>query len=539
MRKLNFSIPSVGKACISGSLLAVVAIGLSSQVGQAAEKSPWTDTFTMALGGKERLFATYQGSPYLIIDPNDASNASLLLGRKDVVVVAKFERDGVSGTRQRLKLSNLPGVIAEGDAQLFATRLEGDNLYFFGSLTMDEKGGRLEVRAIEVAPSDAQIIAQRIADLKPDDYAGRLKAANDIRERTRNHPNKEFWLSAADNIVAQVIDDAAAAAEQTKDAALLNQAVTWSIEILKDPTKAGRIASATWLHAPGVVGTEDITKRMRRLGLEIYKDEWRPRAEALSMEFEDRFAALLWKDADGFYKLGRWADLHGDFLPRSRDRSYRCYQAGYRANPNHPGIRNELGLPSQAGGSNGAAITADYQHVPTGTLVQAPQGWKRGERIEGDITWTDPNSETAYIAATVSEAPANLPIDTLWANAITSQRAKTDFQLIEEDEPLFPQGLAKRARFTFREGRYLRHHEMLLAYNPQARVAVRLDASFAEEESSQVHTTLLSTFDRLVIPNIRPGSASVPPPTNGPGPQGGPRPPGGQPPIPPRGLAGP
>ena len=510
MRKPLFPIRRVFQTCISISLLGLAVIGMPLQALHAAEKSPWTETFTMALGGKERLFASYQGNPYLIIEAADASNSAILIGRKDVVVVAKFERDGVSATRQRLQLSTIPGVVAEGDTQLFATRLEGDNLYFFGTLSMDDTGGRLEIRAVETAPSDAQIIAQRLSGLKPGDYLERLNAANDIRERNRSQPNKEFWLSAADNIVAQVIDDAAAAAESAKDPALLNQAVSWAIELLKDPTKAGRIASAGWMRAPGMAGADELAKRMRRLGLELYKNEWRPRAEALSLEFEDRFAALSWKDADGFYKLGRWADLHGEFLPRPRDRSYRCYQAGYRANPNHQGIRNELGLPNQVSGDGGlASITADYQHTPTGTLVQAPQGWKRGERIEGDITWTDPSSETAYIAATVIEAPVNLPIDALWANALTSQRAKTDFQLVEEDEPLFPQGLAKRARFTFREGRYLRHHEMLLAFNPQARVAVRLDASFAEEELPQVHTTLLATFDRLVIPNMRPGAAGT------------------------------
>jgi hypothetical protein len=498
------------KTCISSSLLGLTVIGTPFLALHAAEKDPWTETFTMPLGGKERLFANYQGDPYLLIEAADASNTAILRGRKDVVVIAKFERDGVSSSRQRLKLSTIPGVIAEGDSQLFATHLEGDNLYFFGTLSMDEAGGRLEVRAVETAPSDAQIIAQRLTGLKPGDYLERLKAANDIRERNRTQPNKEFWLSAADNIVAQVIDDAAAAAQANKDPVLLNQAITWAIELLKDPTKAGRIASAEWMRAPGASGTEALAKRMRRLGLELYKNEWRPRAEALSLEFEDRFAALSWKDADNFYKLGRWADLHGEFLPRARDRSYRCYQAGYRANPNHPGIRNELGLPNQAGDDGGlAAMTADYLHTPTGTLVPAPHGWKRGERIEGDITWTDPNSETAYIGATVIETPVNVPIDVLWANALAVQRAKTDFQLIEEDEPLFPQGLAKRMRFTFREYRYMRHHEMLLAFNPRARVAVRLDASFAEEELSQVHATLLSTFDRLVIPNLRPGAAGA------------------------------
>lgn len=490
-------------------LVALLAWSLSSAT--AADDFPWSESFTMSIGGQERTFASYHGGNYLVLAATDGANRTLLLGTKDIVLTAKFERDGVTGTRQRVRLSGFPDIVAEGDAQLFATRLEGDNLYFFGTLTMADVGkGKLDITAVEVAPSDAQIIARQLADVAPGDYAGRLKAAAAIRDRAQTQPNKEFWLASADNIVAQIIDDASTAAEKAKDPALANQAITWAIDVLKDPTKAGRVASSAWLRTPGQVGADEIAKRMRRLGLELYKEQWRPRVEALSMEYEDRFAAINWKDADAYYRLGRWADLHGDFLPRARDRSYRCYQAGYRANPNHQGIRNELGLPNAVRGDGTQAIgTADYQHAPTGALVPAPQGWKRGDRIEGDITWIDPSSETTYIAATVIETPDNMQMDGLWNGVIAALRSKPEFQITEEEEPLFPQGIAKRMRFTFREGRYLRLHETILAFNSQARTAVRLDSAYSDEEAQSVHTALLSTFDRLVIPSVRPNG--IPP----------------------------
>ena len=486
--------------------LAALLAWSAATVASAADEFPWRESFAMQISGQERTFASYHGGSYLVLSPADAANHALLLGRKDVVLTAKFERDGVTGTRQRVRLSGFPEVVAEGDTQLFAARLEGDNLYFFGTLTMlDEGKGRLEIAMVEAAPSDAQIIERQLAHIAPSDYAGRIKAAGAVRDRAQSQPNKEFWLSAADNVVAQAIDDAAAAAEKAKDPALVNQAITWAIDALKDPTKAGRIASAAWLRAPGQAGADELAKRMRRLGLEMYKDQWRPRIEALSMEYEDRFAAINWKDADSYYRLGRWADLNGEFLPRARDRSYRCYQAGYRANPNHQGIRNELGLPNSVrGDGTQATVTADYQHSVTGALVPAPQGWKRGDRIEGDITWIDPSSETTYIAASVIETPDSMTMDNLWSGVISSLRVKPEFQIIEEEEPLFPQGIAKRLRFTFRDGRYVRSHETILAFNTQAHAAVRLDAGFADEEAATVHAAVLSTFDRLVIPNTRP-----------------------------------
>ena len=465
---------------------------------------PWTESFSMVISGQDRVFAVYHGGNFMVLAPADATNRTLLLGQKDVVITAKFERDGVTGTRQRVRLSSFPEAVAEGDSGLFAARLEGDNLYFFGSLTTPATGkGRFDIIAVESSPSDAQIIANQLAGIPATDYVARLKAASLIREHAATQPNKEFWLSSSDNIISQVIDDASAAAAKTQDAGLLNQAITWSIETLHDTTKAGRVASAAWLK--GTANADEIAKRLRHLGMEMYKDQWQPRAEALAKEFEDRFADISWKDADLFYRLGRWADLHGEYLPRAKDRSYRCYQAGYRANPNHQGIRNELGLPNMVkGDGTQTQISADFQHTPTGTLVPAPRGWKRGDRVEGDITWVDPQSETAYISAAVIETPDNPSMDLIWQNLEASLRSRPDFAIVEQDEPTFPQGLARRIRFTFREGRYARQHELILALNPAARVAVRLDAGFADDEQVAIHQVLLSTFDRLVIPNQRP-----------------------------------
>ncbi len=490
--------------CCTAASLAWAADNAPQVAPQAV---PWSESFTMVISGQDRVFATYHNGNYLVLSPADASNTTLLLGKKDVVLTAKFVRDGVAGSRQQVHLTSFPEVTADGDAGLFAARLEGDNLFFFGSMATAATGkGHFNILAVEAAPSDAQIIASLVADIPPTDYAARFKAASRIREHAASQPNKEFWLSASDNVIAQTIDDATVIATEKKDALLLDQAITWCIDILHDTTKAGRVASLPWVK--GTAHAEDISKRLRHLGMEMYKDQWQPRSEALAKEFEDRFVEISWKDADAYYRLGRWADLHGEDLARTKDRSYRCYEAGYRANPNHQGIRNELGLPNMVRGDGTQTQTnADFQHAETGTLIPAPQNWKRGDRVEGDITWVDPQSETAYLSASIIETPENPSLDTLWQNIEGSLRSRPEFAIVEQDDPTFPQGLARRFRFTFREGRYVRQHELILALNSAARVAVRLDAGFADEEQAAIHQVLLSTFDRLVIPNQRPSPA--------------------------------
>jgi hypothetical protein len=484
--------------------LLTACLGLS--LASAADEVPWSETFSMVIGGQERSFAVYHKGSYLVLATGDAGNRNLLLGTKDVVIASKFERDGGNASRARVRLSNFPDVIAEADAALFTTHLEGDNLFLFGSLSTPASGkSRFEVQFVETAPSDAQVIAQLLNNLAPEDYAGRLKAGAAIRDRAATQPNKEFWLSAGDNVMTQVIDDVAAAAEKKKDAALLEQAITWSIDLLHDPAKAGKVGSAAWIRVPNTPGAEEVTRRMRRLGMEFYKDQWRPRAESLGLEFEDRFAAISWKDADGYYRLGRWADIHGEFLPQAKDRSYRCYQAGFRANPKHQGIRNELGMPNDVRGDGTQnEANADYVHSASGTVIQAPPNWKRGDRIEGDITWIDPTSESAYIAGSVIETPENPLLGPMWVTQLAGMHAKPEFTQLEEDELTFPLGQAKRLRWQYKEGNFVRLRETILALNPTAKIAVRLDSAYAEDEQTQVHQILISTFDRLVIPNQAP-----------------------------------
>ena len=475
-----------------------------------AAEGPWAETFTLPIAGDERTMVVHDSSTWLLIQPADIGNIPLLTGRKEVVLETKCARELQDGNRVRMSLGSYPGWIAEGPSEVWATAIDIDNLYLYGILeSRDGETPRLTVTHVEPAPSDAQVIAKHLKDIATRDWNARLKAAEWVRSQSTHQPNKEFWLSSSDGVIGQVIDDAALAAGETRDLLLLDQAITWSVEMLHDIPRAGRIASAPWIKSTPGATADALSRRLRRLGLEMYRDLWRPRAEALTLEFEDRFLAIGWKDADAFYRLGRWADTNGEFLPQAKDRTYRCYQAGFKADPNHQGIRNELGLPNTVHG-DGTRVeeSGDFIHHATGVTVPIPQGWKRGDRLAGDITWIDPTSETAYISASIINTPDSDILDATWATVTAPLTAREGFSMVNQEDLNFAQGGARRMHYRFKEGKYIRQGEVLLAVHAGAHLGVRLDASFADEEADNVRRLMMIAFGRMVIPDQAPSEAA-------------------------------
>ena len=462
----------------------------------------------MPLAGSERTLVVYGGGTWLLMHHREIMDPALLIGSKDVVIEAKFERELQMGERLRVRLPMHPTWQVEGPGELWNTHLDGDNVWMFGSLAFSGTGQPvLTVRAVESATSDTQRIASHLEGIAVEDWAARLKAAAWVRDQHQNQPNKEFWFNRADQMISQVVDDAAAKAGEHKNFVLLNEAITWTVDLLKDPVRAGRLASAPWIAEAGGPPLDELNRRLRRLDLEVYHNQWLPRPVALTMEFDDRFASLGWRDAEGYYKLGRWTDINAEILPRAKDRAWRCYQAGYRADPTHPGILKELGLRSMAGGTAVAdKANADWVHAATGILVPAPQGWRKGERIKGEITWVDPKSETAYIAASVVALPASGDFNGAWDNVVGPIRDLTEYAELGVDDISSALGKARRLRYRFKEGRSLRLAEILLVSNPTIGQAVRLDAAYVEEEQERIRGAVMMTFDRIVIPEVVPVS---------------------------------
>lgn len=465
---------------------------------------PWKERFSITIAGEERTMVVHGGGTWLLLVPQDAGKTALLTGRKEVVLESKCLRDRTDAGRLYVNLGSFPGWTGEGPASLWSTSLEMDNLYVYGVLESAEgTSPHLTVSRIEPAPSDAQTIAEHMAPIDASDWAARIKASEWVRSRASIQPNQEFWLSAADGVISQVVDDACAKAALTSDLVLLDQAVTWCVDLLHDVPRGGRIASAPWVRNATGPTADNLARRLRRLGLEPYREMWRPRSESLALEFEDRFQAIGWRDAEAFYRLGRWADVNGEFLPQAKDRSYRCYQAGLKADPSHAGIRNELGLPvdGKTDATTASAVTGDYLHHATGIHVPMPEGWKRGDRIEGDVTWIDPSSETAYLTVSVIRTPEQGDFEPLWATQTGSLQSKEGFETISTEDPAFAHGTARLMRYRVKEGAYTRQAEILLAINPQSHTGVRLTASFADEEAASVHRLLMIAFERMNIPN--------------------------------------
>lgn len=460
----------------------------------SANDKPWKETFAMTLRGKERVYAQYQGNSFLIATPEDFADPTFL-DQKDVVINAKLGR--VEG--MNVRFYNLPKVEAQGALELWRTRIDGDNLWVFGRISAGTPT-RFAVVAVDAAPSDAQIIAERTANIKADDWNGRLAAAAWAKDLASKQGNREFWLVAADNLISQAVDDAAAQGEQAKDVTLVLKAMSWCQDLLRDIPRAARIGSAPWIRQAGGAGAEEVAKRMRRWDLEFYNGQWRPRGEALGQEFTDRFAAIGWRDAEGYYKLGRWADANAEVLPRARELSYRSYQAGFRANPNHNGIRRELGMEPASEGAGGSVAQTDFKDGTSGVMVPAPTGWSRTDPIDGDVTWIDPGSDTAYITVRIVRTQdASGDFKSLWASQLVSAQSKNSFANLSDEALTFAQGEARRLRYTYREGRYQRVAELILAKHTANKVTVRFDASAAESEQEAVGKQLAATFAKLTF----------------------------------------
>ena len=355
----------------------------------------------MTVEGQERTVAVYGGNSWLVIERADLEAGRFQGGATEVVIASKIERTGST-----FRLTGMPGVQVVVASSMSSPLADGDNAWLFGHLSRGEDGPRLTVVQVAAAPSDRQRIAKRIESIARNDWQARLKGATWIREQAAYEPNKEFWLAAADEATTRTIEDAVTAATPGRDLALVDQAITWAVDVVRDPGLAGRVASIPWLVAESDPTLTPLHRRMRHLGLELYKDQWLPRPDALAKEFEDRFLALKWNEAEGFFRLGRWADVHADGLPLAKDRAYRAYRAGLRADPAHAGIRAALGIGADNAradaAASGSAAPVGLEATPEAPSVvplnqakpnpaeMAKEGWQLAQHQGALSVWMNP-----------------------------------------------------------------------------------------------------------------------------------------------------
>lgn len=389
---------------LSRLLLAVCAGTTLLAADPSSASPPWAAAFTMHVRGADRTFVEHDGNTYLLVRTEDVLSG--LGDGQDVALTAKLRK--LPG--DRLGLYRLDGLVVVTVGDALAGRLDGDNLHLVGSISNGPRGRVLRVVASAPAASDAQLLQERLAGIGDSDWDRRIAVANWCQEQAATAGNADFWNATADSLLADIVNDLGSQAAERKDLALVARALDLSLNRLRDHGLAARVCSPPWIREHGGAQAEALARRMRSLGYAIYKEQWLPRAQALEREYDDRFAALEWKDAEGFYRLGRWVDDNAEGLPRARERSWRCYQAGYAADPSHPGIARELGVQPRdavAGSSVVAAggAAADFIDLDTGLRVPAPQGWRRGQPSGNATVWTDPGSETAYISVRALRAP--------------------------------------------------------------------------------------------------------------------------------------
>ncbi len=459
----------------------------------AAGAAPWEPSFTTQVRGKDRQFVVFKGSTFILVAADELGSG--LGDGQDVALTGKLRK--LPGGK--LGLYRVDNLVIEGAGEALAGKLDGDNLYLLGGIALKGQARSMTVRHTAIAPSDARLLQDRLAGIAEDDWDRRLGAVSWCRDQARSAGNADFWSATADSLLTAVVEDLAKKSADRKDLALSIRALDLALNQLRDHGLAARVCSPAWIREHGGPQAEQLARRMRGLGYSLYKDQWLPRTQALEREYEDRFGALAWKDADGFYKLGRWADENAELLPRSRERSWRCYQAGFSADPSHEGIARELGVQPQsrtAGSSaaaGGSVPAADFIDLESGLRVAAPAGWRRGQPIGGATTWNDPGSETASISVRVVRPPVDQ--EAQWNVLLEEARGRPGFIELGMTEEDRGERHLRAFRSTWVEGEQQRFTAVILVTLGEQAPAATLEARGLPSEQGPLDAALSACID--------------------------------------------
>lgn len=487
------------------SLLLGLALGLPGGHLAAAEATgdgPWDDVWTMELKDEERTFVDLDGTSYLRL-AGDELDDQVFVNGKDVALLAKF----AAMDRDRATFYQLDDLRVEGAEEHWARALDGDNVFLVGNVSYDDEGRPvLALEAVVSAPSDAEIVASKLGDLEAGDHAGRLEVAKWARAQSESQGNRAWWLQAATDIIDSTVRGAAEDAAERDDLDLLLRAMDWAITIGGDRDLAAELGSQPWALTSHDPRATRIAERMQTLGYVLHSGKdgkrWMTQAQALTSEYEQRFADMHWRDAEGYYELGRWADQHADVLPHARELSHQAYLKGQQADPRHAGIRRELGLPPVAPDSAQAGYALDFTSAD-GVAVDAPQGWDRTAKpvaSGADVTWIDPRSDTAFMAVTVIDRPGRSDIETVWREQLETVQLRPGFRPGPVEAGTHEQGRLRRMNYQIQAGDEVRPAEMVLIYDSEQGYGVTITVSFVEQEREGVTAALAAAEASIVLP---------------------------------------
>lgn len=461
-----------------------------------AGAAPWTISFTTTVRGKDRQFVESAGKTYLLSSVDEIATGAM--DGQDVAFAGKLHRlpGDVFGCYR------IDGLVIAPQGNVLAGKLDGDNAYLAGSLTAADGKRVLKLDLAAQAPSDAQLLQAQLAGIPDDAWERRLGVVSWCHEQARTAGNADSWTATGDALLGRIISDMAAMAGERRDAALLTRAIDLTLNQTKDPGLAARLASAAWLRDHGGAPAEAIARRMHGLGFALYKQTWLPRPQALEQEFSDRFAALSWKDAKGYYTLGRWADDNAEALPRARELSWRCYQAGNKADPSNPDIARELGIqptaedtsePPPAGGTD----AIDFLDLTSGLRVPAPAGWKRGRSATGDTAWIDPDSDTALLSVKALRPPVDVP--GAWRLVEAEAQARSGFAEVGSLDETRGEHHLLTLRSTWQEGDQVRYAAVVLVDCGDGKPAAIIEARGLPSDRQRLDPALDAAADGVTV----------------------------------------
>lgn len=477
-------------------LLALVLLSTACAFAAEDPQSPWTDEWTMVLKGDERWFIDYDGRSYLRVRETDKEDLGFLNG-KEVMIQAKFQQLKADTA----EFYTFPTLTIGRDSEMWSTFIDGDNVYILGTVK-DVAGQKITFKTRHVlrAPSDSSIIASRLAEIDKDDLDAQIKFANEIRKTGNKMGNRAVWISAADDIVNECIERLNKTARTEKNINKVVKAMNWAIDELGDTSRAAVIGSQKWIDDLDKEQKEIITERMGILGFVRYDGRWVTKREEKILSFEKKLRSIDPNDDKAYLMLSRSIAQYRDVLPEALELQHKALQAGLRHNPDSNLLRQALGKKTVEEEQAEQTVAAAYIDDQSGLSIPVPNEWQRSkDAIEGDVSWIDPNSDTAYISLTIIRGAA---IDTFlpsYNQQLDLIKARQGYAEVKSSSL----GLASASRethFNFMEGREQRDGMLAGILVLQADTVYLVYASYIPEESASVkaaYQEILKAFEPI------------------------------------------
>ncbi len=458
-----------------------------------SNESPWEDEWSMTLKGVERWYVDHKEKSYLQVEQSDQEDLSFLIG-KDVMIQAKFRQ--LEGTT--VQFYSFPTLIIGTDTEEWSTIIDGDNVYILGKVAKF-KDEQLVFKTKDVlrAPSDSMIIASKLAEIGESNYAERVTYSKWVRKTGKNMGNRAVWIAAADNIVDDCINAVAKQAKSQRDIDLLLKAMNWSTDELSDKSRAAKLGSQDWVSELNEVATQKLVERMGILGLTQHEGKWVTKQEQKILQFHKDLNAIKPGDDKAFLALSKEIGQYRDVLPEALELQHKALQTGLRLNPNSNLLREALGKKSVKEELESKGLLNNFKDDLTGLDLPVPEGWHRNqEAIDGDVTWIDPQSDTAYISLTVVRAAQSDNFLELFEKQLEPIKAKESFSA-SQPSVLSVGSASKEARFSFKEGREERNGIMSCVLFLKSETAFVVYCSYVPDESTVIQKAYQHVLDGL------------------------------------------